>query len=259
VATGYRMRKLLVFLLYCSLTTTVIASETLEICTDKNFWYPFTYVKGGKSVGLQLDIISKAASNLDISLNYTALPWKRCLREAEAGRFDGIAVASYKPKRAESMHFPDDAETSKKSTQRVMQVEYVVVTAASVSYEFDGNLSTIPTPVRVPRGYSIADDLRKKGVEVDDSAQGDENNVKKMLRAGEGSIVTLPTIVEVLGGKPAFKGKLKVSKVPLKSKSYYLTFSKKGKASEAVRTKLWEEIVKIREDVMFMEKMSSKY
>ena len=171
------MRKLLFLILFCSFTTSVVATETFEICTDKNFWYPFTYVKEGKSVGLQLDIISKAASNIGVTLNYTALPWKRCLRETEAGRFDGIAVASYKSKRAETMYFPSDAETAKKSTQRVMQVEYVVVTLASENYEFDGDLSTIPTPVRVPRGYSIADDLRKKGVEVDDSAQGDENNL----------------------------------------------------------------------------------
>lgn len=241
------------------LVSTSVASEPLKICTDINFWYPFTYVKDGKPVGLQLDIISSAADKAGVSIEYIALPWKRCLKEAESGSYDGIAVASYKGVRAEFMHYPADAASSKRSVQRVMQVEYVVVTPTSNRYEYNGDVATLPTPVRVPRGYSIADDLKKKGVDVDSGAPGDENNIKKMLRAGKGSLVTLPKIVEVLGARPGFKGKMKVSAKPLKSKSYYLTFSKKGKATAETRQKLWNEIAVVREDTVFMEAASSKY
>ena len=245
--------------LLSTLVATSVAAEPLKICTDTNFWYPFTYVKDGKSVGLQLDIISSAAEKTGVSIEYTALPWKRCLKEAENGSYDGIAVASYKDARAEFMHYPADAATAKRSVQRVMQVEYVVVTPTSNNYEYNGDVATLPTPVRVPRGYSIADDLKKKGVDVDSGAPGDENNIKKMLRAGKGSLVTLPKIVEVLGARPEFEGKMKVSAKPLKSKSYYLTFSKKGKATAATRQKLWNEIAVVREDTVFMEAASSKY
>jgi len=253
------MRKLCLLGLLCGVASASLAAEPLKICTDLNFWYPFTFVKDGKSVGLHLDIISSAADRVGVSIEYFPLPWRRCLKEVEGGSYDGIAVASYKDARAEFMHYPDDAVNAKRSGLRVMQVEYVVVTPALSGYEYTGDVATLPTPVRIPRGYSIADDLKKNGVDVDSSAAGDENNIRKMLRAGKGSLVTLPKIVEVLGARPEFRDKLKVSAQPLKSKSYYLTFSKKGKATADIRQKLWNEIAVVREDAAFMEAASSKY
>ncbi|OUR99206.1 hypothetical protein A9Q81_11570 [Gammaproteobacteria bacterium 42_54_T18] len=253
------IRKLYLFGLLCGVASASLAAEPLKICTDVNFWYPFTFVKDGKPVGLHLDIISRAADSVGVPIEYTPLPWKRCLKEVEGGSYDGIAVASYKDARAEFMHYPDDSVNEKRSVLRVMQVEYVVVTPAFSRYEYTGDVTTLPTPVRIPRGYSIADDLKKKGVNVDSGAAGDENNIRKMLRAGKGSLVTLPQIVEVLGVRPEFKDKLKVSAKPLKSKSYYLTFSKKGKATVEIRKSLWREIAVVRENAVFMEAASSKY
>ncbi len=253
------MRKLYLFGLLYGFASASLAAEPLKICTDINFWYPFTFVKDGKPVGLHLDIISSAADSVGVPIEYTPLPWKRCLKEVEGGSYDGIAVASYKDARAEFMHYPDDAASAKRSILRVMQVEYVVVTPALSRYEYTGDVATLPTPVRIPRGYSIADDLKKKGVDVDSGAAGDENNIRKMLRAGKGSLVTLPQIIEVLGARPEFKDKLKVSSQPLKSKTYYLTFSKKGKATLEIRQKLWNEIAAVRENITFMEAVSSKY
>ena len=241
------------------LSTSAFAGGDINICSDKNLWYPFTFVKDGKAVGLQIDIISKALSNLEYDMNYKPLPWKRCLSSAKDGDFDAIATASYKDKRAEFLNYPGDASSSKKSAQRVMQVEYVVVTVADSGYEYAGDLKTIPTPVRVPRGYSVGDDLKKQGLKVDDGAAGDENNIKKMLRRGNGSVVTLPAIVELLSKQDVYKGKLHVSSTPVKSKSYYLPFSKKSAISQADQEKIWSEISNVRNDLEFMGKMSAKY
>jgi polar amino acid transport system substrate-binding protein len=236
-----------------------IAGGTINVCSDKNLWYPFTFVEEGEAVGLQIDIISKALSNLGYDVNYKPLPWKRCLSSAESGEFDAVATASYKDKRAAFLNYPSDASSVKKSAHRVMQVEYVVVTAASNSYQYAGDIATIPTPVRVPRGYSIGDDLKKQGLKVDDTAAGDENNIKKMLRKGDGSVVTLPKIVELLSKQDAYKGKLNVSATPVKSKSYYFPFSKASKISKADQEKIWLEIANVRNDLAFMGKMSAKY
>ena len=241
------------------LSSSVFAGGTINICSDKNLWYPFTFVEEGKAVGLQIDIISKALSNLDYSVNYKPLPWKRCLASAKDGDFDAIATASYKDKRAVFLEYPNDASTAKKSVQRVLQVEYVVVTASDSGYTYAGDVKTIPTPVRVPRGYSIGDDLKKQGLKVDDGAAGDENNIKKMLRRGDGSVVTLPKRVELLSKQDVYKGKLSVSDTPVKSKSYYLPFSKKSKITKADQEKIWAEIANVRNDLEFMGKMSAKY
>jgi len=240
-------------------TSPVFAGGTINICSDKNLWYPFTFVEEGKAVGLQVDIISKALSNLGYEVNYKPLPWKRCLSSAESGDFDAVATASYKDKRAVFLNYPVDASTAKKSTQRVMQVEYVVVTSTESGYQYAGDVATIPTPVRVPRGYSIGDDLKKQGLKVDDGAAGDENNIKKMLRKGDGSVVTLPQIVELLSKQDAYKGKLNVSSTPVKSKSYYFPFSKASKITKMDQEKIWAEIANVRNDLEFMGEMSAKY
>jgi len=240
-------------------STSSFAAQKINICSDNNLWYPFTFVEKGKAVGLQIDIITKALTDLGYEINFKPLPWKRCLSSAEDGDYDAIATASYKDKRAVFLNYPADAATAKKSTERVMQVEYSVVTIAAEAYEFDGDVNTIPEPVRVPRGYSVGEDLKKQGVKVDDGASGDEKNIKKLLRMGKGSVVTLPQIVELLEQKEAYKDKLYLSKTPVKSKSYYLPFSKKSKISIEDQRKIWAAISKVRNDSVFMESASLKY
>lgn len=253
------MQRFFALLLSVMLTSSVSAAGKITICSDSNFWYPFTFVKGDESAGLHIDIIAKALSNLGYQFEFKPLPWKRCLADAERGTVDGVATASYKYKRALYLHYPSDAATAHKSAKRVMQVEYNVVTSADNSYEFDGEIKTIPTPIRTPRGYSIADDLRNKGLTVDDSAPGDENNLRKLLRLGKGSVIIIPEVVAALSDKEEYKGKLKVSETPLKSKSYYLAIAKVSNLSAEKREEIWAEISKVRDDAAFMAEVSAKY
>ncbi len=253
------MKKIIILTAGLLLSCNLYAGKTVKICTDNGFWYPFTYTKDKQAVGLHIDVVSKALANLGYSVEYRPLPWKRCLSEAEDGKVDGVVSASYKDKRAAFMYYPSDAATAKKSDFRIQQVEYVVVTTANNDYEFDGDVNSIPQPVRAPRGYSIADDLKKKGLKVDDKASGDENNMKKLLRSGKGSLVTIPEVVKLLSGRAEYKGKFKISEKPVKSKSYYFTISKNTKLTADERQKIWEEIAKVREDKDFMGAMAAKY
>lgn len=253
------MQRIYALLLSMLLVNGASAEGKITICSDSNFWYPFTFVSEGQSAGLHIDIITKALSNLGYQPEFKPLPWKRCLADAKQGSVNGVATASYKESRAEFLYYPDDAPTSQKSAQRVMQVEYIVVTSADSSYEFDGDVKTIPTPIRAPRGYSIADDLRNKGVAVDDNAPGDENNLKKLLRYGDGAVVIIPEVVKALAEKAEYKGKLKVSEMPLKSKSYYLAISKEASMAAEARERIWAEIAKVRDDEAFIATAAAKY
>lgn len=234
-------------------------ARSLTICSDVNFWYPFTMVEDGKAVGIHIDIIKMAVEKLGYQVEFKPLPWKRCLTEAEEGKVDGIAVASYNAERAAFLRYPDDAATNPTSDLRVASVEYVVVTAASSDYEFNGDVKTIPQPVMAPRGWSIVGELEKQGVTVDSNATGDENNLRKLLRSGDGAIVTIPEVIRQLGDKPDFKGKFKVSAKPVSSRAYYLPFAKKGSVDEATGDKVWQEIKAIREDQGKMAGIAAKY
>ena len=251
--------KLTATLLILLLSVNAYAQNKLLICSDNNFWYPFTLVKDGQAAGIHIDIIERALHDLNYEAEFTALPWKRCLLEAQRGKYDGVATASFKDARAEYLHYPEGAKEAKKSPQRVMQVEYVVITPSSSNYLFKGNPETIPEPVRAPYGYSIADDLRKLGLEVDNAAYGDEHNFKKLLRDNNGSIVTIPSVAKSLSQKKEYRGKLTISAQTLKSKSYYFPISKQSKLSKKEREEIWIQISKVRDNATFITKSAAKY
>jgi hypothetical protein len=93
---------------------------------------------------------------------------------------------------------------------------------------------------------------------VDDSAAGDKNNMFKLLRTGQGVMVTIPEVVQLLSSRPLFKGKFKIDPIPVKSKSYFFPFSKKTTLTAAERMQIWKKIAQIRESDEF-GKMASKY
>lgn len=257
---GLRARGLSWALLTASLLLpwSMAQAGSLKICSDNNTWYPFTFAEGNQAQGLHIDIVRKALTNLGYQLEIEPLPWVRCLKQAEDGAVDAVATASYKDERAVFLDYPDDATTAK-SAQRVMQVEYVVVSPASSNFIFAGDVSQLPAPVLAPRGYSIADDLRKQNVTVDDSASGDENNLRKLLRADKGVMVTIPEVVRMLNKQAEFAGKTKIHDKPLTSKSYFLPLSKKSALTREEKQKIWAEIAKVRDDEAFMAEMAAKY
>ncbi|WP_250654962.1 substrate-binding periplasmic protein [Alkalimarinus coralli] len=248
-----------VVLLLFSFSVPSMAGGVIRVCLDESEWYPFTFVKYGAASGIHIDIIKHASGRIGMPLVFVAMPWKRCLREASQGRVDAVATASYNDDRAAFLKYPDDASLAGKSPHRVMQVEYVIVTMSNDSFEFDNNIEDIPRPVRAPRGYSVVADLNKLGIPVDDNAASDEINIRKLLREGRGTVVVIPEMAEKLNQNPAYKGKLKISQKPWKSKSYFLPFSKKSRISDQDIRRLWDEIEKVREDSLFMAEQARKY
>lgn len=254
------IRLWLIVLIICMLLPTVARSENvIKICMDESNWYPFTIVKKGKSAGLHIDIIKEAFKNLEYAYKFSVMPWKRCLNSAKYGYYDAVATASFNDVRAVFLDYPEGAEKEHRSSYRLMQVEYVVVTLKGNNYIFDGNIQTIPHPIRAPRGYSIVGDLEKLGLAVDDNAASDKVNIMKLLREGRGSVVIIPEMASMLSEQPAFRDKLTVSEVPWTSKSYFLPFSKQSKLADSVKISVWAEIKKIRENALFMTQAAEKY
>lgn len=255
------MKRVASFVLAAALSAIAPISNAAEvkICTDNNFWYPFTLVKDGTPAGIHVDIITRALTNLGHEARIQPLPWLRCLQEAEKGLVDGIATSSYKPDRAEYLRFPENAATEARHPLAVSQVEYVVVTTTGDSYEFNGDVKTLPTPIRAPRGYSVVDDLTKEGLTVDSGASGDENNLMKLMRDKQGVVVTIPDVLQIFLKRPQFEGKLKISEKPLTSKSYFFPISKKSALSDDQIKQIWDEISKVRQDQAVMAEIVSKY
>ncbi|WP_028862996.1 substrate-binding periplasmic protein [Psychromonas aquimarina] len=234
------------------------AQVQLKVCTDASTWYPFTFEKNGISKGIHVDVVSSACEKLNWSCSFKPLPWKRCLQETFQGKYDAIVSASYTEERAEYLYYPEKMQGVKKSKWRITQVEYIVVTHPNLKYKFTGDLSTLPKPIRAPLGYSIVDDLRKKGIEVL-TDQKAETNFIKVIKAKRGSIISPPGTAELLIKKFNLDASTQIHEKPIASKSYFMPFSKKTKILQARRLEMWQTIILIRENKALYNKIISSY
>ncbi len=250
--------KFLLIILFISVPGSLAAVE-LKICTDNNYWYPYTYMEHEKSLGMHVDMVRQALKNTGHKAIFTPLPWKRCLKEMEKGQYNAVVSASYKPDRAEYLIYPPDAQVGKESKWRIMQVSYAVVTHINNKYQFTGDLNTLPEPVRAPFAYSIAEDMRSAGINVKTDYNIIEC-VKKLLRSQNGVVIMPPRNAEILNNKGIGNYKLNIHKIPIKSKSYFIAFSKVNPlfSQEEIR-KIWNEILRLREDNVYMQKLFDKY
>ncbi|MGK0290934.1 MAG: polar amino acid transport system substrate-binding protein [bacterium] len=210
-------------------------------------------------MGVHVDIVKKALKSIGHQAVFTASSWKRCLKLTQQGKFDGIVSASYKAKRAKFFHYPKDAAKAKKSRWRIMQVEYAVVSLKRNKFVYKGTPKTLPQPVRAPKGYSVVDDLRKQGIRVE-TAKGNINNIKKLLRDKKGVIIMSPLVAQMFNKKGKFRGKLKIHKKRYTSKSYHFVISKKSKKiTSSERIKVWNQVAKIRNNKNYMLSLNKKY
>lgn len=234
-------------------------SNELKICTDANYWFPFSFEENNIPRGIHIDIAKKALTNLGYLPNFEPLPWKRCFKEAEAGHVDAIVSASYNAERARFLHYPADATSSGRSKWRIMQVEYVVITVRNTEFTLSGDIKKLPLPVRAPLGYSIIANLKAEGIEVV-TAPDVRQCVEQLINGGKGSVVTAKENAEHLSTKDTYKGKILIHSTPITSKSYYMVFSKKSSAINATEiNSIWQEIHTLRENKPYMYELFKKY
>jgi len=230
--------------------------KVVKICTDTNYWYPYTFMQEGKSTGLHIDIVTRVFSEMGISLEFTPLPWKRCLAETRFGVYDAVVSASYKVDRAPFYHYPDDAEKAR-SDYRITQVEYTVISPIETKYDYINDLSTLPQPVTISLGYSVVDELKRHNLQTRISPKSSLDDAKLLLRYRKGSMVAARSVAKIIVA--AHPDELYLSKGSFHSRSYHLIFSKKSEVGAADRQQIWKRLAKIREDEVLMRQLMTSY
>jgi len=230
--------------------------ETLKLCVSDSNWYPFVIIKENTVSGAYVDILNATIKSLPHEIQFVALPWKRCLQQAQNGKYDGIAGVSFQNKRAKYLNYPSDINNLKTSSFQLSQVEYVIVTMSDTRFEYRGDAREIPSPLRSPFGFSIGVELEKQGLIVDNAALSDEANILKLRRDQSGSVILIREMANLL---VANHPDLLIHKLPLKSKSYFLAFSKKSKLTSEQKKQFWRAGKVIREDKALISKIYEKY
>lgn len=225
---------------------------------DDRYWYPFTYVENSVAMGMHVDIVKKALTNLGYQINIKPIPRKRAVKYAGRGTIDGIISISYNSDISKSLEFPSDAYSKSESKWRIMQVDHMIITFGTSNYEYEGKLNSLPPPVRVPLGETFTNRLRKTGIRIEET-KTDLQNFRMLMRDKKGSVITASVIAESMYVDPEFKGKFTIQHIPLASQSYHLAFAPKVDLTSSEKKKIWEEIARLRDDYVFMLQVFAHY
>ena len=203
------------------------ANESIKICADDNIQVPFIMIlKDRKPIGVHIDILNAVFSNSNLTYALELIPWGRCLERAKVGEYDIVLNASYDEKRAEYLKYPNDSgpneETYCSSNYKLGCYGYYVLTLKNTNYDHSGDVTKIPTPIRVARGNSAEKELLAyKNLQLE-VGKSDSLNVKKMIRDNSGSAIVYSAYINFIDID--LKDKIKIHKIPYKLESYYLAF-----------------------------------
>lgn len=253
------MKKIICLLIGSMLGAFTLQAEVFKICMDQRDWQPFTFKEGEAFKGMHIDIVVQALKKLGHEAQFSALPWLRCAtKDGESGAVDAVMPATYQAEYAGFLSYPEDAAKPGESAWRIMQVDQALITFQSDPYIYKGDLKSLPNPLRLTVGDPLSAELEALGFKPE-ATRGDINNIGKLVRDKNGSVITSTILAESFDRDPQFKGKLNIHAVPINSKSYFLAFSKKGKVKDDLAKKIWTEIANLRDDYVYMLQLYAQY
>ncbi len=232
--------------------------QTLKLSCSDRYWYPFLFIQDGQVSGIFYDITVKALERLKIEARIEPVPFRRAIANARKGKVDGVIGVGFHPDLLQALVFPPDADKDMESPWRILQVDYVIVSSIEDSYEFEGNLDTLPLPVRLLQDAPIMEDLTNAGIDFQEVRE-DSQNFLKLIRDKKGTVITTSVVAEAMIQNPRFTGKIKIHGTPAASHSYYLAFSRKSRLSSEDKERIWKEVMRWRDDYIFILQVYSQY
>lgn len=216
------MRPLALLLLAagCLLGAPAFASTNVVLCFERQEVLPWRTLDGR---GLDFELLGEAARRTDVTFEYRAMPWKRCLAQVAANEVDGAFAASFSKERQALAAFPggDKADPAR----RLHTDGYVLVRRKGSAIDWDGHeFKHVEGRIGVQLGYSVGAFLRARQLPVDEGSQQADELAQKLLAGRlEAAAFGGGDAVRLLRG-PLGQG-LEVLPVPLVEQSYYLMLS----------------------------------
>lgn len=196
--------------------------------------------------GMGPELWQRAAKQSGLKIKILRMPSLRILSELEKGTTDAAAGFSYREDRAKFAAYPmKDGKPD--PSKRVMSFRYHVYRLKGTQVNWDGKkFSNLKGPVGVRLGTSIADDLKKMGIEVD-TVKSPIQNLDKLARGRIEAIVGGQEQMDHLISQRNYKNIEKLPR-PVVEKAYYLIFNKEFmKKNPAAAEKIWAKIGELRD------------
>lgn len=197
--------------------------------------------------GIAFELIQRAADELNLKLRFAPLPNRRVLEKMKEGQIDGAFMYSFKPERQESGVYPW-ANGAPDSPRRITTLSYSLYKRPETQLSWDGkSLTGTHLIVGANSGYSVAGDLSKMGIKVQEVKTTEQNF--EMLFLGRLSAVAHQDLVadSYLASVSKRTSFVKLTP-PLSTKDYFLMLSHSFvQRYPAQSEEIWNKIGEIRD------------
>lgn len=244
--------KLLLLCLVLSTTAVVpVAARAadeppLTVCAEDENSYPWLLKDRS---GLNMVMMRLMEPHVGRRIVVDLQPWRRCLVSLQEGRVDGAFKASFREDRLKFGLYP--MQGAKPDPHRHMLEEsYHLYRMKGTPVDWDGaRFANASGPVGAQSGFSIIEQLRGQGLEVDDGAKAAEIIFDKLQR---GRIVAAALQTNqgdhALASNPALAARIEKVGPPLAVKAYYLMLSRQFvEKNPALAERVWAAVAQVRE------------
>lgn len=226
--------------------------ETLMIARSIDDWGPNEFMgENGKPTGFHIDLITMAAEELNIHVEFVSLPWKRALATIEKGEVDAISYTIFTPERTKFLIYEAGNAISIGSTRFAYLKDNKI--------DYDGTLESVKDrKIGVIRGYSYGKKFDRNKLTNLINVNSEQQLLYMLL---EKRVDLILVNIDHLKYKYSHLAEFsKVASMDVASDSYdiYLGFSKKRK-HEALAKRFAAVISRIRQSEKYQKIVQSYY
>ena len=234
-------------------TTSITKKEELvvRLCFDVADSTPYQLGEGtdlNDPPGINIELFQAVAKKAKIKIEFNRVPWNRGLSLLKTDDVDAIFQSSFKESRKEFGAYPMRTDGTVDDSRNICKMTYSFYKLKDSPFDWNGqNVSNLDGKVGVVHGYSVIDDLKKLGVDYDES-NNMRSNFDKLLNRRIGAYAQITIDADAfLKANPSTKKFVTKLTIPIKEKSYYLMFSKHFYSRHpGVAESFWDGIKNIR-------------
>lgn len=198
--------------------------------------------------GISIDMVKITSKKTGITPKLIRLPWKRAIMMVASGEIDALISASYNEERAKTAVYPM-LQNTQDNTKRIYTGRYVLFQNKNAPLSWNGEkFAAQINEIHIPLGYSVANDLKDKGITIVEKADIKHSFTLLQKRRIDG-IAELETSGQFILKKMASELPDIEEAVPIiKEKNYFVIFSKAFFAkNQKIAENFWENISNLRE------------
>ncbi len=238
------------------------STKKIRVCVGDEYWYPYSIVEKGKATGVHVDLATMAIKAAGFDVDFVPMNWTKCVEIAsQSGAMDIPLSAEWRPARGEWLHYPDGAIADGpkcKSKASLGCVGNILVVSAGSDFQYAGDKSKVPQPIRIVEGLGEIRDFKAAGVNIE-TGPDEQTNLQRLIAAGKGSVLMLAHSASAFTAKPEFKNKFQVVSGYNDASDAFMPVSKKGQLTRDEAKRIWDEMAKLRKYPVVLDNALKRY